>query len=178
MEDYFKPKVLKNGRRKNKGLQFITKTAVLLAIVLAVQSLRLPSYITGPAVNCVLILATVFTGVWSGITIGCITPGVGLFMGIIPPAAAPLVPVIVAANITFVFLFSLLDKLNRYFAWLGAAFGKFGVFYICLNFLLDAIGIKVPAPLVVAFQLPQLYTALAGGLLAVIIARYLRQVLD
>lgn len=177
MEGYSNPTGMKIGKEKNKGLQFITRTAVLLAIVLAVQSLRLPSYFTGPVVNAVLILATLFSGVLSGMTIGCITPIVAVLMGIIPPAAVPLVPVIIAANFTLTLVFFLLDRVNRYFAWLGAAFAKFGVFYFSLNYLLGALGINIPAPLLVAFQLPQLYTALAGGFLAVIIARYLKQVI-
>jgi len=176
MEGYPNPTGIRIRKEKNKGLQFITRTAVLLAIVLAVQSLRLPSYFTGPVVNAVLILATLFTGVLSGITIGCITPIVAVFMGIIPPVAAPLVPLIVTANITLVLIFAVLDKISRYFAWLGSAVAKFAVFYFGLNYLLGAFGINLPAPLLAAFQLPQLYTALAGGLLAVIIARYLKQV--
>ncbi|MEL7566380.1 MAG: ECF transporter S component [Dehalobacterium sp.] len=177
MEQYPNPTGIRISKEKNKGLQFITRTAVLLAIVLAVQSLRLPSYFTGPVINAVLILATIFTGVLSGITIGCITPIVALLMGIIPPAAAPLVPLIVAANITLVLIFAVLYKISRYIAWLGSAAGKFAVFYLGLNYLLGTFGIKVPAPLLAAFQLPQLYTALAGGFLAIIIARYLKQVI-
>lgn len=170
--------LLHQKKTRNKGVHFITRTAVLLAIVLAVQALRLPSYFTGPVVNAVLILTTVFSGVISAVIIGCITPAVALMTGIIPPAALPLVPVIIAANITLVIIFYLLDKINRYAAWLGAAGAKFGIFYLCLNYLLELLGIKVPPPLVLAFQLPQLYTALAGGLLAVVIARYLKGVID
>lgn len=178
MEKYPNPNGIRHSAEKNRGLQFITRTAVLLAIVLAVQSLRLPTYFTGPAVNAVLILATLFSGLLSGITIGCITPLVAMVTGIIPPAAAPLVPVIMAANITLTVVFFLLDKFNRYLAWVGAAVAKFGVFYLSLNFLLGAIGIQVPGPLLAAFQIPQLYTALAGGLLAIVIARYLKKALN
>lgn len=177
MDKNYKPLGIRVDQEKSRGLRFITRTAILLAIVLAVQSLRLPSYFTGPVVNAVLILAALFSGPLSGITIGCITPIVALLMGIIPPVAAPLVPLIVAANITLVVVFVALDRLNRYLAWLVAAVAKFAVFYLGLNYLLGAFGITLPAPLIVAFQLPQLYTALAGGFLAVIMARYLKNVL-
>ncbi|ATW28290.1 hypothetical protein DCMF_01580 [Candidatus Formimonas warabiya] len=160
------------------SLQFLTRTAVLLAIALAVQWLRLPTYFTGPVVNAVLILATLFSGIWSGIIIGCITPVVALLMGIIPPAAIPLVPLIIAANITLVLVFFFLDKANRYVAWIGSAFAKYGMFYVGLRLLLHLFGVKLPAPLLLAFQIPQLYTALVGGLTAVIIARYLKQRMD
>ncbi|MGI6684536.1 MAG: ECF transporter S component [Bacillota bacterium] len=179
MTDYLR-KINSYNKRKSKrnAVHFITRTAVLLAIVLAVQSLRLPSYITGPVVNAVLILATIFSSVISAVIIGCITPVVALFTGIIPPAALPLVPVIAAANITLAIVFYLIDKFNRYCAWLGAAAAKFGIFYLSLNFLLGLIGVQVPAPMIAAFQIPQLYTALAGGFLAIIIARYLKGVIN
>ena len=50
-----------------------------------------------------------------------------VILGIIPRLLLHLVPVI-AANITL-FLFSLLDKLNRYFAVRGG-FGKFRFLYL------------------------------------------------
>lgn len=165
-------------KSKNRGIQFITRTAVLLAIVLAVQALRLPTYFTGPVVNGILIITTIFSGVASGVIIGCITPLVALMTGIIPSAALPIVPVIVVSNITLVVFFYFLDKANRYLAWLGAALAKFAVFYIFLNYLLELLGLQLPPPLIIAFQLPQLYTALAGGFLAIIIARYLKNVVD
>jgi hypothetical protein len=165
-------------KQRGTGIQFITRTAVLLAIVLAVQSLRMPTYFTGPVVNAVLIIAVIFSGVISALIIGCITPLAALVAGIIPPAALPLVPVIIAANSTLILVFHFIDKANRYAAWLGAAAAKFGVFYICLNFLLELVGVKLPAPMLAAFQLPQLYTALAGGFLAIIIARYLQGIIE
>lgn len=160
------------------NLKLITRTGVLLAIALTVQLMHLPSYFTGPAINAVLILAAIFVGISGGILIGCITPGVALIMGIIPPIVAPLVPVIMIANAVLVLVFNLLAQTNRYLAFISAALAKFAVFYIAIKYLLQLFSIKIPAPVLVTFQVPQLYTALLGGLAAVIIARYLGQVLE
>ncbi len=170
-------KEINRKRGKKTGLQFITRTAVLLAIVLVVQSLRLPNYFTGPVVNAVLIISVLFVGSGSGIIIGCITPLVAVLMGIIPPAAVPLVPIIMFANIILVIFFYLFNKLNKYLAWIVAAAAKFAVFYFCINFLLQIFDIKLPAALLVAFQIPQFYTALLGGFIAIVIAKYLKHVI-
>ena len=148
----------------------------MLAIALSVQSLHLPTYITGPSINAVLIVATVFTGILGGLLIGCITPLVALTMGIVHPIVIPLVPVIVIANCTLVVTFYLLKNKNHYIALIAASFAKFFVFYIALNYLIKFFDLKIPALMLVAFQLPQLLTALVGGVVGVVVARYLQKV--
>ncbi|NPV27460.1 MAG: ECF transporter S component [Firmicutes bacterium] len=156
----------------SSNVQQITRTGVLLAIALTVQLMHLPTYFTGPAINAVLILAGIFVGITGGVLIGCITPGVALMMGIIPPVVAPLVPVIMLANATLVVVFKLLSQTNQYVALTAAALAKYTIFFLAINYLLQYFNIKLPPPALLAFQLPQLYTALAGGLIAVIVARY------
>ena len=154
----------------------LTRTGVLLAIAVSVQSLHLPTYITGPSINAVLIVAAIFTGILGGSFIGCITPLMALTMGIVHPVAVPLVPVIMIANCTLVVTFYLLKNNNHYIALIAASFAKFFVFYIALNYLIKFIDLNIPAPMLVAFQLPQLVTALVGGLAGVAIAKYLERV--
>lgn len=156
----------------------ITRLGLLLAIALAIQSLRLPTFFTGPAINAVLIIAVAVPGVLGSIFIGCVTPLAALAMGIVPPIAVPLVPVIMAANAALGITFNLLRKRNDYYALIGAAAAKYFVFYISVNYLLEILSIKIPAPVLAAFQLPQLFTALIGGVLGVSIIKYLEKLYE
>lgn len=160
------------------GIQWITRTAVLLAIALAVQALHLPTLVTGSVINGVLVLTAISCGFWAAVLIGCITPWMALVTGIIPPAVVPLVPVIIAANITIAGVFFGLQRFQRLAAVIVAALAKFLVFFVTLRYLLQLFQIKIPAPALAAFQIPQLITALVGGITAVIVARYLERALS
>ncbi len=159
-----------------KKTVWLTRSAMLLAIALIIQSMHLISYITGPIINAILILAVIFVGPLSGVLIGCITPFVAFLTGILPAVAVPLIPVIMIANITLVLVFWGFNRWNAYVAWLVAAAAKFAVFYLAVNFVLEIFGIKLPGPLLAAFQLPQLFTALIGGFAAIIVARSLKRI--
>ncbi len=154
----------------------ITQLGVLLAIALAIQSLHLPTFVTGPAINAVLIVSVVFPGVLGSIFIGCITPLAALVLGIIPPLTVPLVPVIMAANAALGITFYLLRKTNDYLALTAAAFTKYLVFYISINHLIGILNIKIPVPILAVFQLPQLFTAMIGGILGIGIIKHLEKV--
>ncbi len=155
----------------------LPRLAILLAIALAVQLLRLPQLVTGPVVNAALILATYFGGAAGGVLIGVITPVVAIFAGILPPALAPVLPVIVAANAILVLFFVWMKKFGDYMAAVVASCAKFLTFFVMLNYVLVLFNINLPKPLLLAFGLPQLYTALAGSLVAVLIAkRFLKRV--
>ncbi len=151
----------------------VAQTGVLLAVALAVQTFHLPPLITGPAINAVLIVSAAVSGMLSGILIGCITPIMALALGVVHPISAPLVPVIIAANATLVAVFSVLSKKNQYVAFIVAAGAKFSVFYVAINFLLKLLQIKLPVAMLAGFQLPQLITALVGGMIGVAVIKYL-----
>lgn len=156
--------------------KMITQSGLLLAIALAIQSLHLPTIITGSIINAVLITSAVYPGIWSSILIGCITPLAALGLGIVHPVTAPLVPVIMGANATLGIVFHLLRKRNNYIALFGAALAKYLVFYIALNYLIEILNMKFPAPMVAAFQLPQLLTAIIGGVIGVTVVKKLEKI--
>ena len=165
--------------------QWLTRTAVILALALSIQIIRLPQLVTGPAVNALLLLAVILVGPAAAVLIGCLTPLVALLVGIIPPIMLPMVPVIMLANATLVAVFSLVMQrpregflaldlnLRSLVAMVSAALAKFLLFYLSINYILNWF--KVPLPLAVAavFGITQLYTALAGGLIALILGKYL-----
>lgn len=158
--------------------QWLTRTAMLLAVVLAVQAMGLPQLITGSLVNAVLILAVMFSGIYGALLIGSITPWLAFILGILPPALAPLLPVIMLANLTLAVVFYLGQKIHPLAAAVLASAGKYLIFFVSINYLLRLFAINLPAKLVAAFGLTQLATALIGSLCAVIIGRSLQRVIE
>lgn len=149
-------------------IRFITLTALLLALTLVIQLAGLPQPVTGPLVNAMLVLTTMIVGIGGGVAVGALTPWVAYMRGILPPLLASLIPFIMLANIVLVVVFGTLGKRNY---WLGigvAALCKYGVFVLAINFLFT-----FPPRLAQAFQLPQLITALVGGVIALAVYRML-----
>lgn len=179
----------------------LTRTALFLALALAIQLLRFPQPITGPAINALLLLAALMIGPWPAVLIGCLTPGVALLVGIIPPIVSPLVPFIMLANAILILVFyGISQAINptrgsfylssqfrsgrrpavALYSGMGlAALAKFGFLYLITQFAvqwfyqLGWIKAAIPSQALLTFQLPQLYTALIGGILAVTLYRYL-----
>lgn len=153
------------------SIRWITRTGLLLAVALVVQSLRLaPPYgqlITGSVINAVLILAVSMVDVWAGVGIGLLTPWIALITGIM--GLPFMVPFIMAANATLALVYGLLRNKGRLLAGIAGAFAKYGFFVLTTNFLLQLFGKQLPSPAVAAFGVTQLGTALVGVLLALII---------
>lgn len=83
----------------------VARTALMASLTLAFQSLSLPQTFTGPGVNMFLYLAVVFVGPLSACIVGCITPLMGLWFGILKPQLSPMVPVIALSNAVMCLLF-------------------------------------------------------------------------
>lgn len=152
-------------------LNILTKAAILLAIAIVFQMVKLGQFFTGTGINAVLIIAASVCGPLWAAAIGTFTPVLALVLGVHPPALLPVVPFIVAGNIVYAVLYWLIQKKNRYLGVAGAALAKFALLYSVVNFL-----IAVKPPIKVALSLPQLVTAVAGGVLALIVLKALEKV--
>ncbi|HHX77422.1 MAG TPA: ECF transporter S component [Firmicutes bacterium] len=149
---------------KKMTVNFMTRTALLLALTMVVQSLRLQPTITGPLVNFMLIFSTLLVGTAGGVFIGSITPWIALTVGILNPVLAPAVPFIMLGNAVFCLLAGLAANKNSYLqfiAIIGGAVLKFGVIAGAAAFIL-----KLPEPVTQVLMFPQLTNALIGGLVA------------
>ena len=156
-----------NSSKENRKIKFITYAAVLLAIAALFPALKLPQYITGPVVNFVLIIATYILGVAGGVTVGSFTPWVAFIAGLMPLIILP--PIIMVGNAVYALSFGLLKR----FKWPGMIAGIIVgavLKYAFLSFSVRHI-VKVPPKLVNMLSLPQLFTAIAGGILALIIIK-------
>jgi len=182
-----------------KKVLWITETAVMLALLVTLQALTKPlgQMITGSCVNAVLAIAVLLAGMSSGITIALISPVCAYLFGIAPNFVTVL-PIMIG-NVCFVVLLRLIAGTTHKPIWrqaaaLAAAAGtKFLVLYLLVvevicglasgSLLGKKLGdIVVLAPpmlkmLPAMFAWPQLFTALIGGAVALLITPVLRKAL-
>lgn len=160
--------------RSSEGLRFITTTAILFALVLVVQMLGFPQMVTGPLVNAMLLLATAFAGVGSGILIGLFTPWVALLRGILPAPLGPVVPFIMLGNGALVVVFGLFGRKKVFvLEVLGIVLGAV-VKYLILSQAVRFLA-GIPPQVARMMQVPQLITALLGGALALALSRAIQR---
>ncbi|WP_200791895.1 ECF transporter S component [Caloranaerobacter azorensis] len=162
---------------RNINSSFLTRTGLMLALALVFQigfrAFAQPA--VGPLVNMVLIMSGALVGTLSGIIVGCLTPLIAFFVGIMPKFH--LVPFIMIGNALLVVVFNYIrnrvSKWGDYLGLVGAAFVKFIWLAFSVRYLIKLFIPKVPEKLIIALSLPQLYTALVGGFLAVLIIKML-----
>ena len=178
-----------------KKIWWITETAVMLALLVTLQTLTKPmgQLVTGSFVNAVLAVTVLVVGLYSGVTVALISPVLAYLLGIAPQILT--VPAIMVGNTVYVVLLYFIagtdskKVLRRAAAWIIAATVKFATLYaivvwlICGVFaerLMDAGTLKAPMlnMLPATFSWPQLITALIGGAVALIIAPVIRKALD
>ena len=119
----------------HKKVQWITETAVMLALLVALQALTKPmgQLVTGSFVNTVLAVAVLVAGLYSGMVVAFVSPVLAYLLGIAPQILT--VPAIMVGNTVFVvLLFYIASKdsrklLRQILAWVSAAVAKFAVLY-------------------------------------------------
>ena len=178
----------------NKKNRWITETAVMLALLVSLQALTKPmgQLVTGSCVNAVLAVSALVGGLSCGLTVALISPILAFLLGIAPQILT--VPAIMVGNSVFVVLLSLLaDKSGRNIgkqlvAWIAAAAAKFVSLYAIVVWLICGVlsenllasGV-MKAPMLKAlpatFSWPQLFTALIGGAVALLIVPVVRKAL-
>ena len=152
-------------------LNLLTKAAVLLAIAIVFQLVKMGQYVTGTGINAVLITAVGVCGLPWAAAIGIMTPMLAVLLGVQPPPTIMLVPFIMAGNTVYVVLFRLLRRYNDYIGIIAAALTKYILLYTAANIIVD----KLPAPIRLAFSFPQLITAAAGGAIALIVLKIVQK---
>lgn len=178
----------------NKKILWITETAVMLALLVALQAITKPmgQLVTGSFVNAILAVTVLVSGLYSGLTVALISPILAFLLGIAPQILT--VPAIMAGNAVYVALLYFIAGnhskkiLRQIIAWICAASVKFAVLYsivawlICgvlADQLLAAGMLKQPMlkALPATFGITQLFTALIGGAVALLIVPVLRKAL-
>ena len=183
------------GEKKMKNkIRWITETAAMLALLVALQAFTKPmgQLVTGSCVNAVLAISALIGGLSCGLTVALVSPVMAFLLGIAPQIIT--VPAIMAGNTVYVLLLALLadrsgkNLVKQAIAWIVAAAAKFATLYavvvklICgvmADQLLAAGTLKAPMldALPATFSWPQLFTALIGGAVALVIVPVLRKAL-
>jgi len=117
-------------------------------------------WITGTIVNALLFLAVWRVGVVNAALVAALPSSIALMRGLLPPPMAILVPYIIISNLAMIFVFYAIKKYPLT-GIISASLAKFLFLFTITSFF-----IKLAAPLIVMMQWPQLFTALAGGLIA------------
>lgn len=178
----------------NKKIRWITETAIMLALLVALQALTasMGQLVTGSCVNTVLGISVLMSGLSSGLVVALVSPVMAYLLGI--AAQIITVPAIMVGNAMFVILLHYLaDPAGKNLAKQAAALvisavAKFSALYIIVvkvvcgimsESLIAAGTMKPPmvAALTAKFSWPQLITALIGGALALVIAPMVRKAL-
>ena len=178
----------------NKKIRWITETAIMLALLVTLQALTKPmgQLVTGSCVNAVLAISALVGGLASGITVAVISPVLAFLLGIAPQILT--VPAIMVGNTVYVVLLSLLadpsgkNLVKQAIAWIVAAAAKFACLYVIVTKLI--CGVMAPGllaagtlkePMLKAlpatFSWPQLFTALIGGAVALVIVPAVKKAL-
>lgn len=178
-------------KKTHNQILWITRTGILIALLIALQWLTAGTqafagqYITGSCVNCVLAVAALFGGLWSGVVVAVLSPFCAFLLGI-GPKLIQIVPCIAIGNTVFVLcLYFLLGRKLRPL-WQQAcglilsAAAKFAVLYTAVVLVVipvmgDALAPKQVQTFTAMFSWPQLVTALLGGTAALVILPLLRK---
>lgn len=170
----------------NQKTRWLTRTAILLALTVAFQSLRavipkvmvpvmgeLDQYIIGSLVNACLIIAAITVGASGGVIISILTPVIALMQGEI--AFPIMVPFVALGNIVIVLCVAFLYKKNRVGAFTAGIIAKFITLYITITYIVIPTitpGLEgpkaeaVPKLLSFKFSWPQIVTATIGSIIA------------
>ncbi|MFA5926016.1 MAG: ECF transporter S component [Parcubacteria group bacterium] len=137
----------------------LTAAAVIFPALLAHTPHN--QWITGTIVNAILFLAVWRVGIANTLLIAILPSSVALMRGLLPAPMAMLIPYIILSNVILVSAFYVFKK-HLLAGVISASFIKFLVLFAITSQLL-----KVASPLIAMMQWPQLFTALAGGLIAI-----------
>jgi len=118
-------------------------------------------WITGTLVNAVLFLAAYKLAPVNALLIAVLPSTIALTRGLLPLPMALLIPYIITSNILLILVFGAFKK-RLITGVIISSLAKFSFLYILTLIIAEKINLK----LISMFQWPQLFTALAGGVVA------------
>ena len=133
-------------------------------------------FVVGPLVNAVILTAVLITDMKHGILVGILTPVLAAITGQLNAPMVPFMPFIMIGNALLALVFGLIYKKNEKFGqYIGIVLGSvLKALFLTLSakYLVSAFKINIPEKvmpkLLAAMSAPQLYSALAGGVIALL----------
>lgn len=155
------------------------RAAMLLALMIALQSLRLlvpvPPFISlfiiGSAINACLLIALETTGIKAAVLLAVLAPVIAFLQQALPMPVF-MVPVAVT-NICYVLVYQAIATYNRWLSIGIASLTRMAVLYCSSTWAFAIVDLpdKQASILKTAMSWPQLITGIAGGLLCVSIIK-------
>ncbi|MFP4698508.1 MAG: hypothetical protein ACLFMO_07360 [Eubacteriales bacterium] len=139
----------------------IIYSSLMIALIVVAQQIKI-TYVTGILVNAILFCSVYFIGIKYGVIVAIASPFLAHLFGIMPLFIV--IPFIAAANTIYCILLTVLKKINIYLSVVVASISKFLFLYVIVNYI-----ITIPAIARAALSLPQLFTALGGGAIGIIL---------
>ena len=176
-----------------KSVLWLVQTALMLAMLVTLQSVTKPmgQLVTGSCVNLILAITVLVVGYSGGLTVALLSPMFAFLLNIAPNIVT-VIPIMLG-NAVFVALLKLLYNKQQILALAAAAGAKCAVLYvlvvkvICDYLAPDLLMKKVGDTIILApkmlkmlptmFSWTQLFTALIGGAVALLIYPTLKKAL-
>ena len=164
--------------------QYLTRLVFLISLTLVLEMAGLPQPFTGPLINMMLFLTAMILGWAGGFTLGCITPILAAMRGQLPAILLPFLPFIIIGNALLVVVYfysqnktktpAQLKSIRHWILILFASFIKFLWLFFSAKFVLPIVfGKNLPPAFITMMSLPQLFTALLGGILSTLLYQFL-----
>ncbi len=131
---------------------------IIFILIATFAPLLKQQMLTGPIVNATLFLSTIYLGSQAGIMVGLIPSIISLSIGLLPLPLAPMVPFIMVSNALLILTFARLKNKNFWLAIITSSILKFAFLY--------TISLYFAPKLAFIMGLPQLITAIIGGIIA------------
>ncbi len=134
--------------------------------------------LVGPIVNATLFLAVIFFGIRKAFLIALLPSFIALFVGILPTGTFAMIPYIIIGNLILIITFSYFEKRREYL--LGVFCGAFLKFLFILSASLIFTEIiynqTIFKEIILAMSSYQFFTAIAGGIIALILGKRLGKI--
>lgn len=158
-----------------KHILAVTQLTILVGIA-TIAPLFHNQPITGPIVNAALFLGVIFVGAQNAVLIGLIPSLIALSVGLLPSPLAPMVPFIMLSNTILILAFGYLREKNFWLGVVSASILKFLFLYSTSFVVVNLIAQKpIAEKAAQMLSLPQLLTALAGGIIAFLVLKILKK---
>lgn len=144
----------------------LAQFSLFLSLMIATPALK-QQLLTGTIINALFFISVVLLGRRAALLLAFLPSVFALFFGLLPAVMAPVIPLIILGNMILILLFDFLRKKNFWLGFISAGLLKFG---FLTGFTLLFFGAIFKGQIPTAFQgmmaWPQLFTVLAGGVLA------------
>ncbi|KPU43606.1 hypothetical protein OXPF_30470 [Oxobacter pfennigii] len=175
---------------KVNNVKKLTRASMLLlfALIITFTGARFGgatfnSFFVGPLINAVILTAVLVTDIKFGVLVAAATPVLAALTGQLAAPMVPFAPFVMAANIICAVAFGICIKINEaYGKYIGIAAGailKTAFLMIAVKYLISAFSLNMPQPvmtkLISVMSYPQFFTAVAGGIIALIFSPLLNK---